>query len=913
MSNTSLLKTVLHSTIAESIYNEVTSRQSRYYYFLGRTLTWDEEATPPLPSNCDSYIDDVRRDIITVKEIKPNDISFVINRYDWQPNLVYDQYDDKYCTEVIGLNLISGGYGFISLPNVYIGTTGSTAWVANSSFSRGDLLSHNDNYYVVENSGVTSSTIPTHTSGTVLNGDIDLTYVVLSDGNGSGAMASAVLLDGAVIELQLIDGGSGYTAIPSVLITGGNGLNAFGSALIGKAASGSQVLETSLFYVLTDEFNLYKCIDNNNNSISTYKPIGTTVDPITFPDGYIWKFIYNVPIALRNKFLTNSYIPIITALKNQFYSNGNIQTVRIDQKGRDYTSGSIIVTGDGYLESDPYYLTSLTVSNAGVDYTSIEVNIDFPYTNISEWSASTLVILGQKIYHEKNIYEVVISGTTSVDAPIHLIGTISNGTAALKYIGTQASAVADLTDGEISSITLFGMMREVVISNHGSGYTGVPTITISGDGSGATASAILQSGSVKQIIVTSPGIEYTEAPTVVVGTAWTATTSLTVGTQVFASNRLYTVSVAGTTGSSAPSHTSGSVANGGATLTYAGVAATATTLLKYGSGYNHIPSVSFSGDGTDATGYISGVKSNAKLIPTFSDGELSLVQIEDGGVGYTYANIVVNGDGTDASVSVDLSPGTLNTLQSNIELLTVSGGILNISVISGGYGYSNATVTITGDGSGAAATVTILSGVIKKINMTSYGSGYTYAVVTISGTGFGATARAIISPYGGHGKNALKELFARSLMFYSSLSNDSNQGFSVNNDYRQVGVIKSLKSYGSTYSFSGLAGSACWVLSATNSPSTFPVDSIINMVVSGSPRFRIVSNTGEALLVQSLDNRSPSIGSSFTNSNSDILTANAVTPPTVDKYSGDLLFIDNKQAFTPTTEEAVTLRTVIKF
>jgi hypothetical protein len=38
-----------------------------------------------------------------------------------------------------------------------------------------------------------------------------------------------------------------------------------------------------------------------------------------------------------------------------------------------------------------------------------------------------------------------------------------------------------------------------------------------------------------------------------------------------------------------------------------------------------------------------------------------------------------------------------------------------------------------------------------------------------------------------------------------------------------------------------------------------------------------------------------------------------VAPPTIDKYSGDLMYIDNRQAFTPTEQQTVTLRTIIGF
>jgi hypothetical protein len=62
-----------------------------------------------------------------------------------------------------------------------------------------------------------------------------------------------------------------------------------------------------------------------------------------------------------------------------------------------------------------------------------------------------------------------------------------------------------------------------------------------------------------------------------------------------------------------------------------------------------------------------------------------------------------------------------------------------------------------------------------------------------------------------------------------------------------------------------------------------------------------------------LDNLPPTIGGVMVNEAANTFGVSGVTAPTADKYSGDLLFIDNKQAFTPTQDQTVTLRTVIKF
>ena len=916
--SSSLLKDILHNSIAEGLYSEITSRTARYYYFLGKTLSWEDELTPPLPIDSFAYELNTRNEIITMKEIKPTDVSFVIPRYSWQPNVVYDMYDDQYCKEVQGINLISGGQGYGSAPTVYIGTAGSVNWVAETVVFESAFLKVPVNggfrYYVVTSGGTTGTTAPTHTDGIVQNGTAQLRYVEVTDGGGFGATAFATVLDGRVIDIELTSRGDGYVSAPSVVLVGGGGSNAAGAAVVVIAPSGAQKLEDSRFYVITDEFNVYKCLDNNNNAVSEYKPLGTTVDPVTFPDGYMWKFLYNIPIALRTKFLTDEYVPVVTALRNQFYSNGNIQTVRVDQAGSGYTSATISVQGDGYLEADPLYLTSINIDQGGSGYTTATMNVAPPFTNVNPWTPSIPLFLGQKISYNNNIYEIAVAGTSGTVAPVHRYGTVANGTSALKYIGTTATGDVTLSGGVVTAITLYGMVRDVTLTTGGTGYTNPPSVNFTGGaGTGATAVAVLQNGSVTKVIITNGGDNYTSIPTVTFGDAWTSSTAVIFGQQLYVANRLYTVTVAGTTGTTAPTHLTGSATNGTATLAYAGQPAIGTAGIKYGAGYSELPTVTFIGDGEGASAYFSGVKSEAKLVPIISGGQLVGVQIDDGGVGYTFATLNVNGDGTGAEISADLSPGDVNTLQANIELLTLDGRIMSAPIVSGGWGYAAATVTIEGDGTGATANAVIgAQGEIKKIVITNYGQNYRWARVTINGNGFGAKARAVITPYGGHGKFALNGLYARTLMFYTNISGDKNQGFDVNNDYRQLGIIKNPAQYGNTNNLTAIAASACWVVSGVISTTFFPADSIVSETTTGR-RFRIVTNTGSAALIQSLDNFVPQIGTTFVNSGNFTFTASAVTPPTADKYSGDLLFIDNKAAFTPTADQSVTLRTVIRF
>ena len=935
----SLLKSPLDNSIANAVYNEIQNRSARYYYFLGKTLRWTDENNPPYPVDSFAYELATRNEIITLKEVNSTDVAFVIPRADWVSGQVWDMYDDQYSTEVQGINLINGGYGYSSTPTV-----------------------------------------------------------VISGGGGSGAAATANLTDGVVTSIVLTARGFGYTSQPTVSISGGGGTGCIANAVVNIAYSGAQRLEDTNCYVLTDDFNVYKCLDNNNNAVSMYKPIGTVVDPVIMPDGYMWKYLYSIPIALRNKFLTDLYMPVVNSIRSQFYSGGEILNIKIDNAGQNYTFATISCTGDGYRKQDPLLLQNINISNPGSGYSSgATMVIDSPFPGANPWVSGVGILLGQRVEYNNNIYECTVSGTLASPGPSHLSGIVANGTAGLKYIGTRATGTVVTSGGVVTGFALNGMIYDVTMTNGGLGYTSAPTVGLSGGGgTGFVGQSVMNGTSVGRVSVISPGSGFTSTPTITLGTAWTASTAVTLGQQIYYSNRLYTVTAAGTTGTVAPTIT-GSVAtipvvsggagytssptftisapdvstgtapvisanisggvitsisissggsgyintplitftggggsglvlgtptlqtasNGTATLKYAGVTATATVNLKYGSGYSALPGIAISpvSGGSGARGYFFGVKSEAKLIPLIVGGQITSVQIDDGGVGYTYVNLSVSGDGNSCQLSADLSVGDINTLQANTELLTPDGRIMAYPIISGGYGYGqDFPVTITGDGTGAAAIAHVLNGQVHKIEVTNYGLGYRWCKVSFEqGSGTGAVARGVMAPYGGHGKDPITGMFAKTLMFYSNVSKDTNQGFNVNNDFRQLGILKNPRQFGAYGNLASTLASACYVLTGNVDTTNFLPDMQLNLGTANGPMFRIVSVTSTGMLVQSIDNAVPSVGNVLINPSGYVFSAAGVTPPTADKYSGNLLFIDNKIAFTPTADQNVTLRTIIHF
>lgn len=64
------------------------------------------------------------------------------------------------------------------------------------------------------------------------------------------------------------------------------------------------------FYVINSANNVYKCLNNDNESPSTIQPTGTSTSPVNTGDGYTWKFMYNISSTMASNFLTNDYIPV---------------------------------------------------------------------------------------------------------------------------------------------------------------------------------------------------------------------------------------------------------------------------------------------------------------------------------------------------------------------------------------------------------------------------------------------------------------------------------------------------------------------------------------------------------------------------------------------------------------------------
>lgn len=160
-------------------------------------------------------------------------------------------------------------------------------------------------------------------------------------------------------------------------------------------AMDSTDLANSQFYVLTDEWNVYKCLSNNNGGLSTVKPTSIlTSGSVETADNYVWKYMYTLTGEERLRYTTSGYIPVRTltedngSLQWQVQDNaidGGIEAIFVSNTGTGYANAnsiSITITGDGSganatarINTTTNVISSIIVVNPGSGYSYANVII----------------------------------------------------------------------------------------------------------------------------------------------------------------------------------------------------------------------------------------------------------------------------------------------------------------------------------------------------------------------------------------------------------------------------------------------------------------------------------------------------------------------------------------------------------
>lgn len=256
------------------------------------------------------------------------------------------------------------------------------------------------------------------------------------------------------------------------------------------------------------------------------------------------------------------------------------------------------------------------------------------------------------------------------------------------------------------------------------------------------------------------------------------------------------------------------------------------------------------------------------------------------------------------------------SLQWQVQEYAVPGTINRIEVLNGGSGYTQSpTITITGDGSGAQATGVLEGNRLKYIIITQMGQGYTWANVSITGTGTGATARAIISPIRGHGWNPVEELFGRYVITTVTFDGDESGKFPVDIKFRQIGVLANPTLNGST-SVADISGANQQYLIANMSgvSGTFIAGEYLNNSTSGLANVaQIIKYDSNALYLNVLRGAISANDQLQGTTSGTIGEVMTTVPATLERYSGNMLYLENRAPIAKIENQSETYRLIIKF
>jgi hypothetical protein len=326
---------------------------------------------------------------------------------------------------------------------------------------------------------------------------------------------------------------------------------------------------------------------------------------------------------------------------------------------------------------------------------------------------------------------------------------------------------------------------------------------------------------------------------------------------------------------------------------------------------------------------------------------------------------------SDWQTSIDNSSVRDNAVDGSIKIITIT----NRGVGLGTANVTYTRVPIKGDGTGAECTIVINNDQqVESITVSSQGSGYTYANVDlVSGNVPTGLTRpsfdVIITPKGGHGADIYRELGAYNVLLYSRIENDiQNPDFIIGNQIARIGIVENPKAYGSNQNLGIDKASAVYAMRLTGagySSASFIADSIVSQTVQTGKiavgkvinydqttgvlkywqdrslagfntvgtaqtnplygfdltEFTSFPSTGGNLVISGgsvnlsistsftgistvINNRTYYLGQSF---------VNGLSNPEVKKYSGNIIYVDNRPSITRSSNQKEDIKVILQF
>lgn len=148
------------------------------------------------------------------------------------------------------------------------------------------------------------------------------------------------------------------------------------------SSNGQSKLYNCNFYVMNSQFQVFKCIYNNqtvanpSGTPSTVEPTGTSTSIITLSDQYKWKYMYTITIPDYIKFVSTDFMPVrIDSAVQTAAVNGAIHQVVIEASGSGFVTANngtyfVPVRGD----NTDNCIVQITISSQSLTSATIATN-----------------------------------------------------------------------------------------------------------------------------------------------------------------------------------------------------------------------------------------------------------------------------------------------------------------------------------------------------------------------------------------------------------------------------------------------------------------------------------------------------------------------------------------------------------
>jgi len=312
-----------------------------------------------------------------------------------------------------------------------------------------------------------------------------------------------------------------------------------------------------------------------------------------------------------------------------------------------------------------------------------------------------------------------------------------------------------------------------------------------------------------------------------------------------------------------------------------------------------------------------------------------------------------------------------NAVDGGIKIVVVKNRGVGVGTANRTY----TRVPIRGDGSGAQCTVVVNNDQqIESVTVSNQGSGYTFGNIDLTAGGVPTptsppTLDVIIPPQGGHGSDIYRELGATNILLYARIENDSeNPDFITGNEIARIGIVENPLAYNSSQLLTQDKASAVYAIRLTGagySSASFVPDALITQTVGTgvtavgkvisydqvtgvlkywqertlagfntvgtsqtSPtygynltRFTSAPSTGGNLTIVG-GSANLSIGTAFSGLSTSINNrtyylgqtfANGLANPEVKKYSGNIIYVDNRPSITRSSNQKEDIKVILQF